>query len=110
MALIKIKQSPNPTSQTLTSTMSSHEARLLIRETLHISANLASALVVSPSAPVESISQLMCMYEEIGLDFQLMAAQAQVEDSVLTLETIKPSSCKMGGQQHHAHLQKKILK
>ncbi|OAY45098.1 protein root UVB sensitive 6 isoform X2 [Manihot esculenta] len=68
MAPIKIKQSPNPTSQTLTSTASSQDSRLLIRETLRISANLASAsspaLSESPSAspshslvsPAQSVS------------------------------------------------------
>ncbi|KAJ9174852.1 hypothetical protein P3X46_013453 [Hevea brasiliensis] len=51
MAPIKIKQSPNPTAQTLTSTASSQEARLLVRETLRISANLASASSPAMSQP-----------------------------------------------------------
>ncbi|KAG8645914.1 hypothetical protein MANES_10G106100v8 [Manihot esculenta] len=53
MPPIKIKQSPNPTAQTLTSTPSSQEARLLVRETLRISANLASA----PASPSPAMSQ-----------------------------------------------------
>ncbi|WCJ18707.1 hypothetical protein M5689_001036 [Euphorbia peplus] len=50
MAPIKIKQSTaNSTAQTLSSATSSQDARLLVRETLRISANLASSPPISPS-------------------------------------------------------------
>ncbi|CAN1330822.1 Protein root UVB sensitive 6, partial [Linum perenne] len=46
---IKINKSPNPTAQSLTTTATSQDARLLVRETLRISANLASAPTPSDS-------------------------------------------------------------
>ncbi|XP_037491179.1 protein root UVB sensitive 6 isoform X2 [Jatropha curcas] len=61
MAPIKIKQSPNPTAQTLTSTTSSQEARLLVLETLRISANLASA----PAPPAMSQPSSISSYSPV---------------------------------------------
>ena len=87
-------------------TFSPFKSTLKPNTTIFLSLAMALIKIKQSPNPIESISQLMCMYEEIGLDFQLMAAQAQVEDSVLTLETIEASSCKMGGQQHHAHFRK----
>ncbi|CAK7357212.1 unnamed protein product [Dovyalis caffra] len=55
MAPIKMKQSSNHTAQTLTSATSSQEARLLVRETLRISANLASS--PAPAANPHSLAQ-----------------------------------------------------
>uniref|UniRef100_A0A2P2LVI1 Protein root UVB sensitive 6-like n=1 Tax=Rhizophora mucronata TaxID=61149 RepID=A0A2P2LVI1_RHIMU len=61
MAPIKVKQSPSTTAQTLTGTTSSQDARLLVRETLRISANLASSssnavASVPPVSQGESVS------------------------------------------------------
>nr|XP_016444134.1 PREDICTED: protein root UVB sensitive 6-like isoform X3 [Nicotiana tabacum] len=49
---MKLKHPPSSSSQTLTSTASSHDATLLVRETLRISADLASA-PPSPSVSAE---------------------------------------------------------
>ncbi|KAL3538460.1 hypothetical protein ACH5RR_001826 [Cinchona calisaya] len=50
---MKLKHPPNSTSKTLTPTTSSQDARLLVRETLRISANLASAPpVATPPTPI----------------------------------------------------------
>ncbi|XP_047328913.1 protein root UVB sensitive 6-like [Impatiens glandulifera] len=55
MAPMKLKQASNTTTQTLTGT-ASQDARLLVRETLRISANLASAAPSSSSAMVAAES------------------------------------------------------
>lgn len=48
---MKLKNPSNSTSQTLTATTSSQDARLLVRETLRISANLASTPPIANSPP-----------------------------------------------------------
>ncbi|KAJ4954153.1 hypothetical protein NE237_030985 [Protea cynaroides] len=58
MAPIKIKQSPNSPAETLTN---SQDARLLVRETLRISANLASApSSTSASSPSSFVAAESC--------------------------------------------------
>ncbi|KAJ6394972.1 hypothetical protein OIU77_024061 [Salix suchowensis] len=84
MPPIKMKQSPNHPAQTLTSsTTSSQEARLLVRETLRISANLASSPPanqppLSQSALLEdgfigSTSRLICCEEIDGRRWKYVA-------------------------------------
>lgn len=59
MAPIKLKQTPNSTAQTLTT---SHDARLLVRETVRLSANLASSSSSSsPSTAASSSSSLVSL-------------------------------------------------
>ncbi|KAK9286852.1 hypothetical protein L1049_015258 [Liquidambar formosana] len=56
MAPIKLKQAPNSAAQTLTT---SQDARLLVRETIRISANLASSSSPSPPSAPSSVSSLV---------------------------------------------------
>nr|GMD45552.1 protein root UVB sensitive 6 [Ipomoea batatas] len=66
---MKLKPPSNSASQTLTATTSSHDARLLVRETLRISANLASAPPSSvPTEPLllDASSRLLCCEEIDG--------------------------------------------
>nr|GMD40765.1 protein root UVB sensitive 6 [Ipomoea batatas] len=66
---MKLKPPSNSASQTLTATTSSHDARLLVRETLRISANLASAPPSSvPTEPLllDTSSRLLCCEEIDG--------------------------------------------
>ncbi|XP_041012123.1 protein root UVB sensitive 6 [Juglans microcarpa x Juglans regia] len=68
---IKLKQSsPKSAAHTLTSTTSSssaHDARLLVRETLRISANLASSPPDSAPHPPSSYSSLLHSSDNLGL-------------------------------------------
>ena len=68
-----MKQSPNHPAQTLnSSTTSSQEARLLVRETLRISANLAS----SPPANQPPLSQSALLEDEfIGSTSRLICCE-----------------------------------
>ncbi|CAH9086026.1 unnamed protein product [Cuscuta europaea] len=65
---MKLNPHSGSASQTLTATASSNDARLLVRETLRISANLASAppLPDSADAPNDSFSRLLCCEEMDG--------------------------------------------
>ncbi|XP_034891275.1 protein root UVB sensitive 6 [Populus alba] len=75
MPPIKMKQSPNHTAQTLTtSTTSSQEARRLVRETLRISANLASS--PSPPANPPTLSQSALLEDEfLGSTLRLICCE-----------------------------------
>ncbi|KAJ8767790.1 hypothetical protein K2173_020730 [Erythroxylum novogranatense] len=81
---INLKQSSNPTAQTLTNTTTtSQDARLLVRETLRISANLVSAPVSSTALPsvsppdsasfVGSSLRLICSEEIDGRRWNYLA-------------------------------------
>ncbi|KAJ6937889.1 hypothetical protein NC652_012241 [Populus alba x Populus x berolinensis] len=75
MPPIKMKRSPNHTAQTLTtSTTSSQEARRLVRETLRISANLASS--PSPPANPPTLSQSALLEDEfLGSTLRLICCE-----------------------------------
>ncbi|XP_047326640.1 protein root UVB sensitive 6-like [Impatiens glandulifera] len=79
MAPIKLNQQPNTTSQTLNST-ASQDARLLARETLRISANLASSAPSSSSALVAA-ENIGLRSEALNLGF----VEEQFVDSSLKL-------------------------
>lgn len=62
---IKLKQSPsNSAAQTLTATSSAQDVRLLVRETLRISANLASSPPGSAAHPLSSSSSSLLQSSE----------------------------------------------
>ncbi|KAH8509937.1 hypothetical protein Peur_051665 [Populus x canadensis] len=77
MPPIKMKQSPNHTAQSLTtSTTSSQEARRLVRETLRISANLASSPSPSPPANPPTLSQSALLEDEfLGSTLRLICCE-----------------------------------
>lgn len=64
---MKFNPNSGSPSQTLTAaTASSNDARFLVRETLRISANLASSAPPSPEAPIDCGSRLLCCEEIDG--------------------------------------------
>lgn len=77
MPPIKMKQSPNHTAQSLTTTTtSSQEARRLVRETLRISANLASSPSPSPPANPPTLSQSALLEDEfLGSTLRLICCE-----------------------------------
>ncbi|XP_050210535.1 protein root UVB sensitive 6 [Mercurialis annua] len=77
---IKLKQSSNSTAQTLTSTTSSQDARLLVRETLRISANLASAPApaTAPADPPSSGVSVSSRKLRIGLEDEFVESSLRL--------------------------------
>lgn len=62
MAPINLKQSPNPTT-TSQAIASSHDARVLVRETLRLSANLASPPAIATPPTIQTTSSVVLLDE-----------------------------------------------
>ncbi|XP_055807395.1 protein root UVB sensitive 6 [Solanum dulcamara] len=104
---MKLKHPPTSSSQTLTATTSSHDAQLLVRETLRISADLASAPPSLPSVAavpenvsfgvidkqfVDSSLRLLCCEEIDGRRWKYFADDETVGSEQLKLKKKKKNA------------------